>query len=198
MPTVDSHRDELSLPRIATWSLSLGGVLAVLGILAIAAPWVASTVIDYLCAAALMAAGISQLGMAAGTWTWRGFWLALVCGTLSVVAGASMLAIPVEGIHALVTFLGIVILLEAAAKLTAAFSIPRDFPRGWILFDGLVTAVLGGILLTSPASRAGIYLGTLIGINLLSSGIASAAAGLSIRKTMASLKNRAGEASSPA
>ena len=184
MPTFDAPNDELSLARISTWCMGLGVALAVLGILAIAAPWVASTVIDYLCAGTLIVAGVAQLGMAAGTWNWRGFWLALVCGALSVVAGASMLAIPVEGIHALVTFLGIVILLEAAAKLTAAFSVPPEFPRGWILFDGLITAVLGGILLTSPSSQAGIYLGTLIGINLLSSGIASAAAGYTLRRSL--------------
>jgi uncharacterized membrane protein HdeD (DUF308 family) len=40
-----------------------------------------------------------------------------------------------------------------------------------------------GILLTSPASQAGPYLSTLIGINLLSNGIASAAAGLSLRRS---------------
>jgi branched-chain amino acid transport system permease protein len=45
-------------------------------------------------------------------------------------------------------------------------------------------AVLGGILLTSPASQAGLYLGTLIGINLLSSGIASAAAGFTLRRSL--------------
>ena len=185
MPAFDTPngRIEFSGAQIASWCLGLGGVLAVLGILAIAAPWVASTVIDYLCGGTLIAAGISQLGMAAGTWTWRGFWLALVCGALSVVAGVAMLTIPVEGIHALVTFLGILILLQAAAKLTAAFSVPREFPRGWILFDGIITAVLGGILLTSPASQAGLYLGTLIGINLLSSGIASAAAGFTLRRS---------------
>jgi len=182
MPALDVRNDHFFPAEIARWCLAIGGILAALGILAIAAPWVASTVIDYLCAGTLVAAGISQLGMAAGTWTWRGFWITLVCGVLSVVAGIAMLVIPVEGIHALVTFLGIVILLEAAAKLTAAFSVPREFPRGWILFDGIVTAVLGGILLTSPASQAGVYLGTLIGISLLSSGVSSLATGLMLRR----------------
>jgi len=176
---------ELSRPRIASWFLGLGGTLAALGALSIATPWVAATVIDYLCGGTLVAAGISQLGMAAGTWTRRGFWVTLVCGALSVVAGAAMLAIPVEGIHALVTFLGIVILLEAAAKLTAAFAVARDFPWGWILCDGIITAVLGGILLTSPASQAGVFLGVLIGINLLSSGIAAVATGLALRRSPA-------------
>ncbi|MFM8380057.1 MAG: HdeD family acid-resistance protein [Planctomycetia bacterium] len=179
-PRSDLPADDLpALPRCA---LGLGAVLSLLGLLALAAPWAASAVIDYVCAGTLIAAGISQLGMTAATWTWRGFWLTLLCGVLSIVAGTAMLAIPVEGIHALVTFLGLVILFEAAAKLTAAWSAPPGFPWGWILFDGLVTALLGGILLTSPAAQAGIYLGVLIGINLLSSGISFLAAGFWLRR----------------
>ena len=179
---IESRQDTLaSLPA---WTLGLGAALSILGLLALAAPWAASTVIDYVCAGTLIAAGVSQLGMTAATWTWRGFWLTLLCGVLSIVAGTAMLAIPVEGIHALVTFLGLLILFEAAAKLAAAFSAPPGFPWGWILFDGIVTALLGGILLTSPAAQAGVYLGVLIGINLLSSGISFLAAGLWLRRSL--------------
>ena len=179
---IKSRQDTLaSLPA---WTLGLGAALSILGLLALAAPWAASTVIDYVCAGTLIAAGVSQLGMTAATWTWRGFWLTLLCGVLSIVAGTAMLAIPVEGIHALVTFLGLVILFEAAAKLAAAFSAPPGFPWGWILFDGIVTALLGGILLTSPAAQAGVYLGVLIGINMLSSGISFLAAGLWLRRSL--------------
>lgn len=183
LPLADDDRTPLS--RIGTWCLTVGGVLAVLGGLAIAAPWAAATVVDAVCGMTLVAGGVSQVGMAAGTWTWRGFWLALLCGVLSIVAGTAMLAIPVEGIFALVTFLGVVILFEAAAKLAAAFSLPRDFPWGWLLLDGLVTAVLGGILLVSSREQAGLYLGTIVGINLLSSGIALLASGFSLRRAAA-------------
>lgn len=181
---IDNEVSVDQVPSLPTAALGLGAVLVILGLLALAAPWAASTVIDYVCAGALIAAGVSQLGMTAATWTWRGFWLTLLCGALSIVAGTAMLAIPVEGIHALVTFIGLLILFEAAAKLTAAWSAPAGFPWGWLLFDGLVTALLGGILLTAPAAQAGIYLGVLIGINLLSSGISFLAAGLWLRRSL--------------
>lgn len=166
------------------WCLAVGGILAVLGAASIAAPWAASTVVDYLVGGALLAAGLSQVGMAAGTLTWRGFWVTLLCGVLSVVAGTAMLAIPVEGVHALVTFLGIVILFEAVAKLTAAFSVPRDFPWGWLLVDGLVTTLIGTILLLSRPLEAGILLGIMVGVNLLSSGIALLASGIWLRRAI--------------
>ena len=81
-------------------------------------------------------------------------------------------------------FLGILILFEAAAKLVAAFSVPRDFPWGWILLDGVVTAVLGSLLLTAPEPLAGVYLGVIVGINLLSSGVALLGAGWWLRSAL--------------
>lgn len=177
----DGLRSE-PLQALQSWCMGAGGVLVVLGGLAIAVPWAASTLVAASIGFMLLAAGVAQLGMAAGTYTWRGFWLALVCGALALVAGTAMIAIPVEGIHVLVTFLGLLILFEAAAKLTAAFSLPRDFPRGWVLGDGLVTAVLGGILLTASAPQASVYLGVIVGINLLSSGVALLASGVWLRR----------------
>ena len=164
--------------RLKTRLVWLGIALAVLGVLAIAAPWIPALVVDFMVAGSLIAAGVTQLAAAASTFTWRGFWLAVLCGALSLVAGTAMLAIPLEGIHALTTFIGLIFLFEAAAKLTAAFSLPGEFPWGWVLADGLITLVLGGMLLVSPAQQAGIYLGTLIGINLLSSGATFLASGL--------------------
>lgn len=173
------------LSRVASWCLLVGTILAVLGVLAIAAPRIGALAVDIACGVALVAAGAAQIGMTALTFTWRGFWLTLACGVLSVVAGTAMLAIPVQGIHALATFLGIVILFEAAAKLAAAFSAPREFPRGWLLVDGLITTLLGGILLTSDAARAAVYLGIIVGINLLSSGASLLATGLWLRRRLA-------------
>ena len=173
------------LSRAARSCLVVGVVLTLLGGLAIAAPWVASTVVDYAFGIALIAAGASQLGMSALTFTWRGFWLTLLCGILSVVAGTAMLAIPVEGIHVLATFLGLMILFEAAAKLVAAFSAPATFPWGWLVLDGIVTAALGAVLLASDAAQAAVYLGILVGINLLSSGVSLLATGWWLRRRLA-------------
>jgi uncharacterized membrane protein HdeD (DUF308 family) len=174
------HAEHLERPvvRLKSKLVWLGAALALLGILAIAVPWGAAAFVDFMVAGSLLAAGVTQLGAAASTYSWRGFWLTVLCGTLSLVAGTAMLAIPAQGVHAMATFIGLILLFEAAAKLTAAFSLPRDFPWGWVLADGLITALLGGILLMSPTAQSGVYLGTLIGINLLTSGVAFLASGV--------------------
>lgn len=176
MPAAELDAGNLLDGRLRSWCLWVGGALALLGAAAVAAPWVAATAVALVVGFALLAGGISQVGMAWATFTWRGFWMTLLCGVLGIVAGTAMFVVPREGVHAIVTFLGILILFEAAAKLVAAFSVPREFPWGWILLDGIVTAVLGSLLLTAPEPLAGVYLGVIVGINLLTSGASLLAA----------------------
>lgn len=171
MPTTSFDDTDLSGCSLDGWCFWVGGLLALLGVAAIAAPWVAATAIAYVVGFALLAGGLSQLGMAWATFTWRGFWLTLLCGALALVAGTAMFAIPAAGVHVLVTFLGILILFEAAAKLMAAFSVPRNYPWGWLLVDGLITAVLGGILFMANPEQAPTYLGIIIAAHLLASGV---------------------------
>ena len=180
--TTLSSDDHDSTGRLSTWSLVLAGVLAVLGGLALAAPWAASTVVDVFCGITLIAAGVSQLVMTVGTFTWRGFWLTLLCGTISIMAGTGMLVLPAAGIAALVTFLGLMLLFESTAKVVAAFSIGEYYPWGWLLLDGIVTGALGLILLTSRPAEAGVLLGVFAGISLLSSAMLFASAGLWLKK----------------
>ena len=170
--------------RVGSSALRLGVVLAILGILALVAPWGAATAVDVACGVALATAGIAQILLSATAFDWRGFWLSLVCGAISLVAGTAMLAIPRAGIEAIVVFVGLALLFEAAAKLAAAWTLRDAFPWGWLLFDGLLTAVLGSILLTARPEDAGTLLGVLIGVNLLSSGLTFAATGWSLRQRL--------------
>lgn len=171
-----------SLASLRTWSFGLGLLLVLLGAAAFARPLIPSLTINFFIGGLLVAAGVMRIISAFGTYSWRGFWLSLLCGVLSLVSGTAMLALPAVGIEALVVFLGILILFEAAAKLTAAFSVPRDYPWGWILIDGLITAVLGGILFTANPAQAALYLGVIIGIHLLTSGVALLAAGVWLKR----------------
>ena len=169
------------LRRVSSSALLLGGMLAVLGATALASPWGAATAVDVLCGAALIVAGLAQILLSASAFDWRGFWLTLVCGSLSLMAGTGMLVLPKAGVEALVVFLGLVLVFESAAKLTAAWAFRDVYPLGWLLFDGLLTAVLGTVLLTSRPAEAGVLLGVFVGVNLLSSGLMVAATGWSLR-----------------
>lgn len=175
------------LVRLANWSMGIGGVLIVLGLAAVLAPWLAAATVAAFCGVTLIVGGASQVAMTAGTFTWRGFWLTLVSGVLAIMLGTAMLLMPHEAVGALVLFLAIMLLLEATAKLSAVMLVGNEFPRGWLLFDGVVTAALGIVLLASEPAAKEVLLGIFVGINLLSSGITFAAAGWSLRGRVTSL-----------
>lgn len=172
------------IASLRNWSFGLGMLLVLLGVAALARPLIPSLTVNFFIGGLLIAAGVMRIVSAFGTYTWRGFWLSLLCGVLSLVSGTAMLALPGVGVEALVVFLGILILFEAAAKLTAAFSVPRDYPWGWILVDGLITAVLGGILFAASPAQAALYLGVIIGIHLLTSGVALLGAGAWLKQAI--------------
>ena len=182
--TTLAERDPGTLASLRNWSFGLGILLVLLGVASFARPLIPSLTINFFIGGLLVAAGVMRIVSAFGTYSWRGFWLSLLCGVLSLVSGTAMLALPGVGIEALVVFLGILILFEAAAKITAAFSVPRDYPWGWILLDGIITAVLGGILFTANPAQAALYLGVIVGIHLLTSGAALLAASVWLKRVV--------------
>ncbi len=181
-----AHRDQPSpLASLRNWSFGVGALLVLLGIGAFAHPYIPSLTITFFIGGLLVAAGAMRIVAAFGTYTWKGFWLTLLCGSLSLVSGTAMLTIPGLGIEALVVFLGVLLLFEAGGKLAAAFSVPRDYPWGWLLLDGVITAALGAILVAAGPAQAAVYLGVIIGIHLVASGAMLLGAGVWLNRTLA-------------
>jgi uncharacterized membrane protein HdeD (DUF308 family) len=186
-----AYRDQPSpLVSLRNWSFGLGVLLVLLGIGAFARPYIPSLTINFFIGGLLLTAGVMRIIAAFGTYTWKGFWLTLLCGALSVVSGTAMLAMPAVGIDALVVFIGLLILFEAGGKIAAAFSVPRDYPWGWILLDGVVTAVLGGILFMATPGQAAVYLGVIVAIHLIASGAMLLGAGVWLNRAIGRLANR--------
>lgn len=172
------------LRKVGSWSSIVGGLLVLLGVASMAAPWLAAATVATICGVMLVVGGASQLAMTAATFTWHGFWITLVAGLLGIAVGVTMLVLPAAAIETLVIFLAVMLLLEASAKISAVFLVQGDFPWGWLLVDGLVTAALGIVLLVSRPAEAAMLLGIFVGINLLSSGIMLLAAGWSLRRRL--------------
>lgn len=185
-------RDDQQSPLVSlrNWSFGIGVLLVLLGIGAFARPYISSLTINFFIGGLLLAAGVMRIIAAFGTYTWKGFWLTLLCGALSVVSGTAMLALPAVGIDALVVFIGLLILFEGGGKIAAAFSVPRDYPWGWILLDGVVTAVLGGILFMATPGQAAVYLGVIVAIHLIVSGATLLGAGVWLNRAIGRFADR--------
>jgi uncharacterized membrane protein HdeD (DUF308 family) len=128
-------------------------------------PFVSATFLTILLGSAALVAGVSQLlrltaQEATGARVFRG-----LSGALYLVGGLSCIVFPIQSTVSLTLFLGVLLLVEGVMELAAAASqaIPA---RSLVLLDGIVTAVLGGMLIAEWPSDSVWAIGTLFAIAL--------------------------------
>jgi uncharacterized membrane protein HdeD (DUF308 family) len=152
----------------------------VLGILALSFPVVASASVTVMVAIGFLVAGIvgwiDNLLRAKSLGRWYCFWrlvvstLLLVTGLWMVIQFKSGLVPAALQIKALASAIGLVFLAEGAVMAILSLSHRTTPGWGWGVANGLVTLVLGVLILTmSPAGMLSV-IGLLVGISFLFSG----------------------------
>ncbi|MCP9793071.1 HdeD family acid-resistance protein [Vulcanococcus limneticus] len=137
---------------------------------AIALPFISATALTIAIGAVAIAAGIAQLlrlGQAADT---RSRIFRVLAGALYLVGGLWILVHPVESEISLTLFTGLLLVGEGVMELAgaAASSAPA---RGLVIADGLITALLGGLLVAEWPSDSLWAVGTLFGVSLFFSAV---------------------------
>jgi len=157
--------------KASGWSMVWGILMFICGILAISLPLASSIGIVIVLAWLILFAGIAHLIFAfqchgIGAVLWQVL-LAIVYG----IAGFYMLMNPLLGVLSLTLVLAVFLLFEGILELFLYFRIRRIRHAGWILFDGIVTLILGILIWAQWPSSSIWVIGTLVGISLIFSGI---------------------------
>jgi uncharacterized membrane protein HdeD (DUF308 family) len=166
---------------LRTFTLAEGVVMLVLGTLALLFPVLASMWVTAVVAIGFLVAGlvgwISTLARTRRLSAAVSFWRFTVA-TLFLVAGGWMVhqlaAGPVTAARQVATLalaIGVVFLVEGAVASWVALSHRHVVGWGWGLANGLVTLVLGALILTMKAFSLLWVLGSLVGISFLFSGL---------------------------
>jgi uncharacterized membrane protein HdeD (DUF308 family) len=170
-----------SAASLRAFTLFEGVVMLVLGALALLFPVLASRWVTAVVAIAFLVGGlvgwINNLMRARLLGRWLVFWR-LVVSTVFLLAGIAMIqqlaAGPLQALQpvaSLTLAVGIVFLLEGVVAAVVALSHRRIRGWGWGLLNGVVTLLLGGLILSmAPAALASV-LGILVGISFLFSGV---------------------------
>jgi uncharacterized membrane protein HdeD (DUF308 family) len=186
--------DADTLRKYSTWFTIYGVVMALLGILAIAMPVVATLATSIFIGWVLVVGGV--LGLYAVYSAGKdapGFWWNLITAILYLAAGIVLLGNPVTGALSLTIVLAAYLLAGGVAKIVLGFQHKRDIPQAWlwVLFSGLVDMVLGFLLVMGLPGTAFWAIGLLVGINLLMMGVALVVTALSCKKMAATKEARA-------
>lgn len=164
-------------------ALSLFMILA--GVLAIVMPAVGGFAVVLILAWLLMFSGAAHLVFAwytrtAGALVWE-----LLVGVLYLFVGAYTLAHPGAGLASLTLLLAIYLCVEAVLEFVLSFRL-RPLPgSNWLLFDGIVTLILGVMVWRSLPSSTEWAIGTLVGVSMLFSGVARLSLSMAARRVLA-------------
>lgn len=112
-----------------------------------------------------------------------GFWPTLLGGALALVVGIAFLRRPGLGAAALTLLLGSVLLVGGVARIVGGIA-ERHESRGWIIANGVITLLLGLLILFGWPGSTLWVLGTFLGIDLIVEGATFILLGSSIRRAL--------------
>jgi uncharacterized membrane protein HdeD (DUF308 family) len=93
-----------------------------------------------------------------------------------------MLMHPLLGVLSLTLFLAVFLLFEGVVEIAFYFKIRGAPNAGWVLFDGIITLILGFLIWRRWPSSSVWVIGTLLGISLIFSGISRIMLSLAVRR----------------
>ena len=169
-----------SVGTFKAFAIAEGILLIILGILSLIFPVIASVWVTGVIAVVFLVGGvvgwISNLARSKRMGRWICFWR-LVVSTLFIVAGASMIsnfrspADAAEQVATLSLAIGIVFLVEGVVAFFNGLSHSNRPGADWAIANGVITFILGLLIVTLKFWGLLWVLGVLVGISFLFSGI---------------------------
>jgi uncharacterized membrane protein HdeD (DUF308 family) len=163
------------------WSICMGALTAALGILLIVYPFATGTITTLFIGWMLVFVGAAGLVLAFNSKAPGSFIAHILLAALYGLTGILLLAFPVQGTATLTLLVGWLFVVRGAAALVTAFRLRPVGGWGWLLFDGVVCAAAGGLILAQWPSSSFWAVGTLVGASILSTGISRMALAAAIR-----------------
>lgn len=170
--------------RFTGWYIVAAVLFILLGLFAIIRPTAAGLGVALLVGWLLVFGGVGHFIAAFEGGGARRVILQILAGAAFVIGGLYLLMHPLLGLSSLTLLLAAVIIVAGICEIVAYFRHKGEQASGWMLFNGIVALLLGGIIwLHWPWSSAW-ALGTLVGVNLLMTGISRLMLGLAGRRLL--------------
>ncbi len=169
-----------AMRKNAGWMMVLGFLMMLAGVFAMLTPWLMAAWIAMLIGVVLCVGGVAEMVHAFRAADAK-FWHFLF-GLLGLIAGLILLFRPGAGFAFFTLILTWFFILEGVGNLGLAMRMkPRD-GWGWMLFSGIVSLLLGALVLAGWPLSGGLLVGIYTGIFFLFKGAALVALGSAVRQ----------------
>jgi uncharacterized membrane protein HdeD (DUF308 family) len=164
------------------WIIALGVVYVLAGLIALGSVVFATVVTVFVVGVMMLIAGVAEVINSFQIKTWGKFLLWLLLGVLYIVAGFVTFENPLLAAAVLTLMLGFALIVSGIMRLILAFNMKQETPWVWVALSGVITLLLGLIIVAHwPVS--GLYiLGLFLGIDLVIAGASWIGIGFGLRR----------------
>jgi uncharacterized membrane protein HdeD (DUF308 family) len=156
------------------WFLALGILLTLCGVACIVFDITATFTTVLVFGWLLLISGAFAFFQSFTIGNWGGFFLYLLSALLRGFTGYLLVRYPVIGAETLTLVLGSFFIVGGLFRAIGSGMV--QFPRwGWAVFSGIVSVVLGGVILWSMPATSVWFIGFAIGVDLIVDGVAVSA-----------------------
>ena len=168
--------------KASGWFIAIAVLFILLGLFAIAEPFAAGLGVTLLVGWLLVIGAVVHFIAAFKGGGAKHVLLQVLVGIVYLIGGGYFLTHTIMGVSTLTLLLASVILVEGIFELLAYFRLRSGGGSGWFLVNALVTLLLGGLIWFHWPSSSVWAIGTLVGVNLLMTGISRLMLGLTARR----------------
>ena len=164
------------------WIVALGVIYSVAGLIALGSVLTATVASVFIVGIMMLIAGVAEVINAFQVKTWGKFLFWVLLGVLYIVAGFVTFENPLLAAALLTLLLACALIVSGIMRIILGFSMKRGMPWIWVVLSGVVTLLLGLIILNHWPVSSLYILGLLLGIDLVFAGASWIGMGLSLRK----------------
>ena len=176
------HSPGALVKKATNWFIAVAVLFILLGIFAIAEPFAAGLGVTLLVGWLLVFGAVAHFFAAFKGHGAKHVILQVVVGIVYLIGGLYFLTHPIMGVSTLTLLLSGVILAEGVLEVVAYFRRKSMHGASWMLINGIVKLLLGGLIWFHWPSSSVWAIGTLVGVNLLMTGISRLMLGMVARK----------------
>jgi uncharacterized membrane protein HdeD (DUF308 family) len=171
-----------ALRKNSGWVIAFAIVALLAGFVALGSVVLATASAVFIVGFMMFIAGFAEILAAfnAKDWGHRLLWLLL--GALYLFAGVVCVQNPFEAATLLTLMLGIALIVSGLLRIFLATRMKAGTPWGWVVFSGVITFLLGLMIVAKWPASSFYVLGIFLGIDLIFIGSTWLAVGLALRK----------------
>jgi uncharacterized membrane protein HdeD (DUF308 family) len=132
----------------------------------------------------MVVAGVAEVISAFQIKTWGRFILWVLLGALYIVAGFLTFENPLLAAAFLTLFLGVALIVSGIIRVILAFSMQRATPWIWVMLSGMITTLLGLIIVAHWPVSSLYILGLFLGIDLIIAGAGWVSIGFGLKRSV--------------